>query len=388
MRTLLPPGATLLPCALPVLRYRESVAMSNRTLAGASSLAVGGHRYILLLTMGASSRGRARAAAAGRNGHPPVRALAQGSVTTVARNGAAAKASAPQVRRVAIYTRKSTEKGLEQEFNSLDAQREACELYARSQAHVRWKLLEEPYADGGFTGTNLERPAFQRLLGDIDAGRIDVVVVYKVDRLSRSLLDFARVIERFNRAGVAFVSVTQNFTTADAMGRHTLNMLMSFAEFEREMIGERTRDKMCAARRRGKWTGGPVPLGYRVEAKKLIVNELEANLVRDVFSLYLAKRSALAVARELNARHASTKRHTAANGNVHEGHPWKKGNVLRVLHNPIYGGFMGCGGALHPGEHQAIVAKDVFGRVRELLDENRRGRTDPVEQCASSARAE
>ncbi|MGH7294588.1 MAG: recombinase family protein, partial [Polyangiaceae bacterium] len=164
----------------------------------------------------------------------------------------------PPRKRVAIYTRKSTSAGLEQEFNSLDAQREACESYAKSQG---WTVVAS-YDDGGFTGANIERPAFQRLLADVDAGKVDVVVVYKVDRLSRSLLDFARVMDRFNGAGAAFVSVTQNFSTADAMGRLTLNMLMSFAEFEREMISERTRDKIAGARRKGKWTGGPVPLGY------------------------------------------------------------------------------------------------------------------------------
>jgi site-specific DNA recombinase len=162
---------------------------------------------------------------------------------------------APETRRCAIYTRKSTSIGLDQDFNTLDAQREACERYIDGQAHDGWVLVPEQYDDGGFTGANLERPAFQRLIADIEAGKIDIVVVYKVDRLSRSLLDFAQVMDRFNRAGAAFVSVTQNFSTADAMGRLTLNMLMSFAEFEREMIAERTRDKIAAARRKGKWTG-------------------------------------------------------------------------------------------------------------------------------------
>ena len=169
-------------------------------------------------------------------------------------------ATDPESRRCAIYTRKSTAAGLEQDFNSLDAQREACAAYIGRQPG--WTLVDDRYDDGGFTGANIERPAFQRLLADIEAGKIDVVVVYKVDRLSRSLLDFAKLMERFGKAGASFVSVTQNFSTADAMGRLTLNMLMSFAEFEREMIGERTRDKIAAQRRRGKWTGGTVPLGY------------------------------------------------------------------------------------------------------------------------------
>ena len=168
-------------------------------------------------------------------------------------------------KRCAIYTRKSTTAGLEQEFNSLDAQREACEQYIANRAEIGWKLVPQRYDDGGFTGSNLERPAFQKLMQDVDDRKIDVVVVYKVDRLSRSLLDFAQVMHRFERADVAFVSVTQNFSTADAMGKLTLNMLMSFAEFEREMIAERTRDKMAAARRKGKWVGGLAPLGYRAE---------------------------------------------------------------------------------------------------------------------------
>ena len=172
-----------------------------------------------------------------------------------------ASSAPPAVVRCAIYTRKSTSAGLDRDFNSLDAQREACESYIRSQAHLNWCIVPQPYDDGGFTGANLDRPAFQRLLADIDARRIDVIVVHRVDRLSRSLLDFAGVMGRFNEKGVAFVSVTQNFSTADAMGRLTLNMLMSFAEFEREMISERTRDKIAASRRRGKWTGGRLPYG-------------------------------------------------------------------------------------------------------------------------------
>ncbi len=274
----------------------------------------------------------------------------------------------PQVRRCAIYTRKSTEKGLDQEFSSLDAQRESCEQYIASQASAGWQLVAERYDDGGFTGANLERPAFQRLLQDIDDGKIDIVVVYKVDRLSRSLLDFARVMERFNKAGAAFVSVTQNFSTADAMGRLTLNMLMSFAEFEREMIAERTRDKMAAARRRGKWTGGQVPLGYDVHEKKLVVNELEAIVVREVFDLYLEHRSALRVTAILNERHRLTKRHRAASGRTREGKAWDKDMVLRVLKNPIYAGWMSCDGDLHEADHKPIVSRDVWSRVKAHLD--------------------
>ncbi len=287
--------------------------------------------------------------------------------------------AATDARRCAIYTRKSTAAGLEQDFNSLDAQREACLAYIQRQQG--WTLVDERYDDGGFTGANIERPAFQRLLTDIDAAKIDVVVVYKVDRLSRSLLDFAKLMERFGAAGTTFVSVTQNFSTADAMGRLTLNMLMSFAEFEREMIGERTRDKIAAQRRRGKWTGGTVPLGYTVEDKKLVVNDLEAVLVREVFSLYLQQHSTLAVARLLNESNRSTKRHVAANGRLREARPWTKADVTRLLRNPIYAGYMSSHGELHDGEHVPIVDPETFSKVRDLLD----GRSGPTKDRGRNA---
>jgi DNA invertase Pin-like site-specific DNA recombinase len=264
--------------------------------------------------------------------------------------------------------------GLQQDFNSLDAQREACLAYVQRQPG--WVLVSERYDDGGFTGANVDRPAFQRLLADVEARRIDVVVVYKVDRLSRSLLDFAKVMERFGASGASFVSVTQNFSTADAMGRLTLNMLMSFAEFEREMIGERTRDKIAAARRKGKWTGGVVPLGYTVQDKRLVVNPLEAIVVREVFALYLEQRSALAVARLLNERHRSTKRHRAQNGKLREARSWTKADVLRVLKTPLYAGLIGSGGELHPAEHEPIVDRETFGKAAELLEEARNPRQD------------
>ena len=285
------------------------------------------------------------------------------------------RAAKPETRRCAVYTRKSTSAGLEQSFNSLDAQREACVAYIQRQPG--WTLLPDRYDDGGFTGANTERPAFQRLLADVEAGKVDTVVVYKVDRLSRSLLDFAKLMERFGTTGASFVSVTQNFSTADAMGRLTLNMLMSFAEFEREMIGERTRDKIAAARRKGKWTGGVVPLGYRVIDKKLVVEDFEAVVVREVFSLYLEQRSVLAVARQLNERHRATKGHTAENGNVRRPRAWNKVDVLRILKNPIYGGFMRSHGALHSAEHPAIVESGTFTRVRALLDGIRKVAADP-----------
>jgi DNA invertase Pin-like site-specific DNA recombinase len=275
----------------------------------------------------------------------------------------------PAIKRCAVYTRKSTTAGLDQEFNSLDAQRETCAQYVRNQACLGWQLSPEPYDDGGFTGANIERPAFTRLMQDVEAGKIDVVVVYKVDRLSRSLLDFAKVMDRFNRAGAAFVSVTQNFSTADAMGRLTLNMLMSFAEFEREMISERTRDKIAASRRKGKWTGGSAPLGYDVVDRKLVVNDVEAALVRRIYDLYLDKRSAVAVANALNAEHRTTKHHVASNGNSRGARDWDKNAVLKVLSSPFPAGLMPSAGEVYDGEHTAIIERPLYDRVQVLLAE-------------------
>jgi DNA invertase Pin-like site-specific DNA recombinase len=262
-------------------------------------------------------------------------------------------------KRCAIYTRKSTSQGLEQEFNSLDAQREACQAYAKAQG---WSVTPEAYEDGGFTGANVERPAFQRLLAEVDAKKFDVVVVYKVDRLSRSLLDFAKVMDRFNAAGIAFVSVTQNFSTADAMGRLTLNLLMSFAEFEREMISERTRDKMRAARRKGKWTGGTVPFGYDLAEGKLRVNELESVIVREIFASYVKHRSIVRILDELRERGRTTKRRGSCLAKA-----WTKDAVLRILRNPLYVGRTLVGGETFDAEHEPIVDRETFARVEGLL---------------------
>ncbi len=246
-------------------------------------------------------------------------------------------------RRCAVYTRKSSEEGLEQEFNCLDAQREAGLAYIVSQKSEGWIALADRYDDGGVSGGTLERPALQRLLRDIEAGKIDVVVVYKIDRLSRSLMDFARLVEAFERHNVTFVSVTQQFNTTTSMGRLTLNILLSFAQFEREVIGERIRDKVLASRRKGLWMGGSVPLGYRVEARKLVVVEAEALLVRKIFTRFAALGSALAVARELNAAGEVTKRWTA-NGLPRGGRAWTKGDIYKALANRTYLGL-----AVHKG---------------------------------------
>jgi site-specific DNA recombinase len=281
--------------------------------------------------------------------------------------------SAPPVVRCAIYTRKSTEEGLDQEFNSLDAQREAAEAYIRSQAHEGWVCLRERYDDGGFTGGNMERPAVQRLLSDIKAGKIDAVVTYKVDRLSRSLLDFAKMMAVFEEHVVSFVSVTQQFNTATSMGRLILNVLLSFAQFEREMIAERTRDKIAATRRKGKWCGGMPILGYDIDRRsvKLIVNEREAARVRAIFALYLKHRGLLSTVEELARRGWHNKRWLTRKGRSYGGQPFIKTSLAKLLSNVTYHGKVRHKTEIHAGEHRAIVDEAVWQRAQDLLKENR-----------------
>ena len=283
--------------------------------------------------------------------------------------------SGPPTIRCAIYTRKSTEEGLEQEFNSLDAQRESAEAYIASQKAEGWVCLPDRYDDGGFTGGNMERPALKRLVADMEAGRVDCVVVYKVDRLSRSLMDFARMMELFERQRISFVSVTQQFNTTQSMGRLTLNILLSFAQFEREIISERTRDKIAAARRKGKWSGGRSVLGYDIDpdTKRLVVNDAEATLVREIFGLYLKHRSLLAVSREFNARGLTTKRVVTKRGKAYGGRPWDKAAVLKVLTNVLYVGRVRYKTETFPGEHKAVVDEAVWTKTQETLRFN--GRT-------------
>jgi site-specific DNA recombinase len=252
-------------------------------------------------------------------------------------NNRTASPARPAIR-CAIYTRKSTEEGLEQEFNSLDAQRESGEAYIKSQAHEGWECLPGHYDDGGFTGGNMERPALKRLLADIEAGKIDCVVVYKVDRLSRSLLDFARMMETFEKHHVSFVSVTQQFNTASSMGRLVLNVLLSFAQFEREIISERTRDKIAAARRKGKWAGGHPLLGYDIDPQgfKLVVNEDEAFRVRTIFDLYLEHQAMIPVIKELDRRGWLNKRWTTRKGHERGGKPFTKTSLHKLLTNVAY----------------------------------------------------
>ena len=281
------------------------------------------------------------------------------------------KPAAPALR-CAIYTRKSTEEGLEQEFNSLDAQRDAGEAYIRSQQHEGWVCLPQHYDDGGFTGANMDRPALRRLLADIEAGKVDCVVVYKVDRLSRSLLDFARIMETFERHNVSFVSVTQAFNTASSMGRLILNVLLSFAQFEREMISERTRDKIAAARRKGKWSGGMPILGYTVVQTKLVVDAAEAQRVREIFEMYLEHQSLLAVVKQLNSRDWRTKRWTTRKGTVRGGRPFDKNTLYDLLTNVAYIGKIRYKDEVHEGEHQAILDAEMFAQVQALLQRNGR----------------
>ncbi len=278
----------------------------------------------------------------------------------------------PRRLRCAVYTRKSSEEGLEQEFNSLDAQREACEAYIASQKAEGWVLVRDRYDDGGFSGGNLERPALKKVLADIEAGLVDVVVVYKIDRLSRSLMDFSKLVEVFDRGGVTFVSVTQSFNTTTSMGRLTLNILLSFAQFEREVIGERIRDKFAASRKRGLWMGGHPPIGYDVKDRKLVMNEAETGLVRSIFERFLRLGSVTLVVRDLQAEGKLTKR----------GKPFDKGIVYKLLNNRVYVGEAVHKGTSYSGEHEAIVDRDTFDKVQTILATNGRVRAAATRNSA------
>src|SRR5262249_28051661 len=261
------------------------------------------------------------------------------------------------------------EEGLEQEFNSLDAQRESAEAFIRSQTHEGWTCLPDRYDDGGFTGGNMDRPALQRLLTDIQAGKIDCVICYKVDRLSRSLLDFAKMMETFEQHSVSFVSITQQFNSATSMGRLVLNVLLSFAQFEREIIAERTRDKMAATRRKGKWSGGMPVLGYDLDprGRRLHVNNDEAERVRAIFALYLEHRALLPVVQELARRGWVGKRWQTRNGRQRGGRPFPKTSLYRLLTNVLYAGKVRYKDETHEGEQPALIDTDTFQRVQALL---------------------
>ena len=272
--------------------------------------------------------------------------------------------------RCAIYTRVSTEHGLEQEFNSLDSQREAAEAYVKSQAHEGWRCLPAHYDDGGFSGGSMERPALQRLLEQVRARRVDVIVVYKVDRLTRSLMDFAKLVELFDGHAVSFVSVTQAFNTTTSMGRLTLNVLLSFAQFEREVTGERIRDKIAASKRKGIWMGGVVSLGYRAENRALHVVPEHADLIRSIFARYLALGSAVALQRELaDARVVVPERIDGA-GRQTGGKPFGRGQLYAILASPIYVGRLTHRGRVHEGQHEAVVDLATWDAVQAKLGAN------------------
>jgi DNA invertase Pin-like site-specific DNA recombinase len=278
------------------------------------------------------------------------------------------RAPSPKPQRCAIYTRKSTEHNLDLAFNSLDAQREACEAYIKSQAHEGWSLVADRFDDGGLSGASLERPALQHLLDAVRAGRIDIIVVYKVDRLTRSLADFAKLVELFDEHGVSFVSVTQSFNTTTSMGRLTLNVLLSFAQFEREVIGERVRDKIAASKTKGLWVGGPVPLGYRSEKKQLVIVETEAQLVRRIFELYLQLGSVGAVAEALDREGFRSR----------QGHRFGVGALAHLLKNRFYLGEIVWRGVSHQGPHTPIIDPETFEAVQRGLQSaaiSRKGRS-------------
>jgi site-specific DNA recombinase len=284
--------------------------------------------------------------------------------------------------RCAIYTRVSTENGLEQEFNSLDNQREASEAYIKSQAHEGWKLIQDRYDDGGFSGGSMDRPALAKLLDDVRARRVDVIVVYKVDRLTRSLADFAKLVELFDEHDVSFISVTQAFNTTTSMGRLTLNMLLSFAQFEREITGERIRDKVAASKKRGIWMGGAVPFGYRVENRALHIVEEHAEFVRDLFKRYLKLGSVVRLKTVLDAENLRLPVRIVGTGKTTGGGLISRGHIYWILSNPIYVGRLRHKGQIHDGLHSAIIDLETWDRVQRRLAEQTQTRPGPHRNVA------
>ncbi len=280
--------------------------------------------------------------------------------------------------RCAIYTRKSSEDGLEQEFNSLDAQREACAAYVASQKQEGWVLLPDAYDDGGLSGGSLERPALQRLLDDIRDGKVDQIIVYKIDRLTRSLADFAKIVETLDAAGASFVSVTQSFNTATSMGRLTLNMLLSFAQFEREVTAERIRDKIAASKRKGLWMGGSVPIGYDPDGRTLKINPSEAKTIRTLYDLYEQHSTIRAVAEQAKSLNLRTRRRQTSTGKVSGGGCFERGHIHHILTNPLYAGRIRHKKTIHDGQHPALIDPERWDRIQTRLQEGAsksRGRT-------------
>src|SRR3984957_8339484 len=272
--------------------------------------------------------------------------------------------------RGAIYTRVSTDQGLEQDFNSLDAQREACEAYIKSQAHEGWRPVRDRYDDGGFSGGSMDRPALQKLLADVQARRIHVIVVYKVDRLTRSLADFAKLVETFDAHGVSLVSVTQSFNTTTSMGRLTLNVLLSFAQFEQEVTGERIRDKIAASKKKGMWMGGVVPLGYRVEDRALHIVEDHAAIVRSLFDRYLEAGSVVRLKQQLDAEGVRLPVRIDGGGRSTGGGLFSRGHIYKILSNPIYVGRIAHKGQVHEGQQAPIVTQHLWNDVRQTLGDH------------------
>jgi site-specific DNA recombinase len=286
--------------------------------------------------------------------------------------------------RCSIYTRKSSEEGLEQAFNSLDAQREACEAFIISQKHEGWSALPALYDDGGISGGTMERPALQRLLADIASGKIDVVVVYKVDRLTRSLADFVKIVEAFDAKGVSFVSVTQQFNTTSSMGRLTLNVLLSFAQFEREVTGERIRDKIAASKKKGMWMGGQIPLGYDVKDRALVINKAEAVTIRHIFERYAALDSVRALKEALDRDGFVSKHRVDKHGRQSGGKPFSRGALYLLLQNHLYRGEIEHKGSVYPGQHHAIIGDDLWKIVQEQVADNRVARSTGVNSISPS----
>src|SRR5438552_6765654 len=289
--------------------------------------------------------------------------------------------SKPKIRRCAIYTRKSSEEGLEQEFNSLHAQREACEAFIKSQAGEGWRLIRTYYDDGGLSGATMERPALQRVMADIDKGLVDAVVVYKVDRLTRSLAVFAKMVEVFDARSISFVAVTQQFNTTTSMGRLTLNVLLSFAQFEREVTGERIRDKIAASKRKGLWMGGTVPLGYDLDDRCLVINKAEAPLVRQIYQRYLELGSVRLLKQDLDQRGVASKVRLSRKGTSSGGKSFSRGALYQLLSNPIYLGEIRHKRERHPGQHQPILECETWAQVQQRLCSGAR------RDCASTTKA-
>jgi site-specific DNA recombinase len=282
--------------------------------------------------------------------------------------GSLPMAERPKIRRCAIYTRKSSEEGLDQAYNSLDAQRDACAAYIVRQKHEGWVLVDKYYDDGGFSGGSLERPALKTLFADLTNGTVDIIVVYKIDRLTRSLADFAKLTELFDKHEISFVAVTQQFNTSTSMGRLTLNVLLSFAQFEREVTGERIRDKIAASKRRGMWMGGRTPIGYDVKDKKLIINGQEAETVTHIFKRYLELKSVKLLQADLERSGIRSKPHITKDGKSYGACVIYRGALSHIIANQIYRGVIAFKGELYKGEHERIVPEDLFQSVQDLLE--------------------